>query len=195
MRVEQELITLLEHADAELVGACARGDREAFRALFERHKDKVYAIALRYSGDANEAMDIAQDTFVKLFSAVGSFRGQANFETWLYRMVVNSCLDRKRKSWRSLPLAGELAAALRAPGRSAVEELLRTELHGQVQEAVAALPPDLRIAVVLRYTEGLSYEQMAEVLGCPGGTVASRLSRAHGILERRLERVTGGRRG
>ena len=193
MDVKSKLRTWFDQTDTELVQACTEGDREAFRALFERHKDKVYSIALRYSGDDSEAMDIAQDTFVKLFSAISGFRGQSTFETWLYRMVANSCLDRKRRSWRALPLLDEVAAGLRAPERSAMEELLRTELRGKVQEAVAALSPDLRIVVILRYTEGLSYEQMAEVLGCPGGTVASRLNRAHAILERRLKPMAGGR--
>ena len=91
-----------ELSERELVEACKRGDREAFRALFETHKDKVYSVALRYSGDAAAAMDIAQETFLKLFSRIADFRGDSGIETWLYRLVVNSCLDQKRKSWRML---------------------------------------------------------------------------------------------
>jgi RNA polymerase sigma-70 factor, ECF subfamily len=180
-----------EPLERELVEACREGDREAFRALFERHKDKVYSVALRYSGDAAAAMDIAQETFLKLFSRIADFRGDSTIETWLYRLVVNSCLDQKRKSWRMLPLAGEMAALLRAPGRSAAEELLQAELHSEVQKAIAKLAPELRIVVVLRYTEGLAYDEIAEVLGCAPGTVASRLNRAHGLLERRLSHLGG----
>jgi RNA polymerase sigma-70 factor (ECF subfamily) len=195
MRVQANSGMLLEQSEHELVESCRRGDRDAFRALFERHKDKVYSIALRYSGDETAAMDIAQDTFLKLFSSISSFRAQSSFETWLYRMVVNRCLDCRRREWRWRPLLEEFAAVLRTPETSAVEELLRSERDRQVQDAVAALAPDLRIAVVLRYTEGLSYEQISEVLGCPAGTVASRLNRAHGILGRRLAHLTGGPRG
>ena len=180
-----------EFQQRELVEACRQGDREAFRALFERHKDKVYSVALRYSGDAAEAMDIAQETFLKLFSRIGEFRGDASLDTWLYRLVVNSCLDHKRKSWRMLPLAGEIAGLLRAPGQNAAEELLRAEMRSEVQKAIAKLAPELRIVVVLRYTEGLAYDEIAAVLGCAEGTVASRLNRAHGLLERRLSHLSG----
>jgi RNA polymerase sigma-70 factor (ECF subfamily) len=180
-----------ELSERELVEACKRGDREAFRALFETHKDKVYSVALRYSGDAAAAMDIAQETFLKLFSRIADFRGDSGIETWLYRLVVNSCLDQKRKSWRMLPLADEIAGLLRAPGRNAADELLQAELRSEVQKAIAKLVPELRIVIILRYTEGLSYDGIAEVLACAPGTVASRLNRAHAVLERRLSHLNG----
>lgn len=177
-----------EETDRELVQACQRGERDAFRALFERYKDKVYSIALRFSGDHALAMDIAQDTFVKLFSCIREFRGDSAFDTWIYRMVVNSCLDHRRRGWRLLPLADHFHQTLRMPGDS-LAELLRSERGGQVRAAVERLSPDLRIVIVLRYTEGLSYEQIACALGCSEGTVASRLNRAHKRLEQRLSRV------
>src|SRR5437763_15822285 len=107
---------VLEETDRELGEACERGERERFRALFERHKDRVYSIALRYSGDESTAMDIAQETFLKLFSCIRGFRGESSFESWLYRLVVNSCLDRKRKERRLMPLVAELLDALRSAG-------------------------------------------------------------------------------
>ncbi|HJT87154.1 MAG TPA: sigma-70 family RNA polymerase sigma factor [Bryobacteraceae bacterium] len=184
---------VLEGTERELVEGCRRGERDAFRALFETHKDRVYSVALRYSGDPATAMDIAQDTFVKLYSAIRDFRGHSRLDTFLYRLVVNRCLDRKRRERRLLPLASEIAATLRFGGASPSEELLRRERSSRVQEAIARLSPDLRIVVVLRYTEGLAYDQIAEVLGCAPGTVASRLSRAHKILERKLAHlVTNG---
>src|SRR3981189_3303611 len=85
---------VLEETDRELVEACQRGEGEGFRALFERHKDKVYSIALRYSGDESTAMDIAQDTFVKLYSSIRSFRGESTFESWLYRLPGETRLRR-----------------------------------------------------------------------------------------------------
>ncbi len=181
---------VLECTDRELVEGCRRGEREAFRVLFEKYKDKIYSIALRFSGNEAAAMDIAQDTFLKLYGSIGDFRGDSLFSTWVYRLVVNSCLDQKRKSWRTVPMADEFLAALRAPG-DALHAVLRTEMSERVQRAVEKLPEEQRIVVVLRYTEGLAYEQIAEVIGCSMGTVASRLNRAHRALERRLANLKG----
>jgi RNA polymerase sigma-70 factor (ECF subfamily) len=186
---------VLEATGRELVEACQRGEREAFRTLFELHKDKVYSIALRYSGDASTAMDIAQEVFLKLFSRIGSFRGEAGFESWLFRLVVNSCLDQKRRSRRLAPMAEGLLEALRWPGRSAMDEMLRSETSSRVQAAVGGLPPEQKMVVVLRYTQGLSYDEIAEALGCSAGTVASRLNRAHRTLERRLAHLAWAKGG
>jgi RNA polymerase sigma-70 factor (ECF subfamily) len=177
---------VLEETDKDLLEGCQRGEPAALRALFERHKDKVYSIAVRYSGDRSAAMDIAQDAFLKLFSGIRGFRGDSSFEAWFYRIVVNSCFDHKRKTRRLMPMVDELLDGLRAPGQSALDEMLRSELSGRVRSAVATLPPDQRIVIVLRYTQGLSYDEIAEILGCSTGTVASRLNRAHKILGRRL---------
>jgi RNA polymerase sigma-70 factor, ECF subfamily len=182
--------------ERELVGACQRGDRDAFRALFEAYKNKVYSIAYRFAGNEGTAMDIAQDTFVKLFSAIRDFRGDSSFDTWIYRMVVNSCLDHRRRGWRLLPLADDFAGSLPATARSSLDELLRSEMGERVRAAIDRLSPDLRIVIVLRYTEGLSYDEIAEVLACSVGTIASRLNRAHKKLERWLSHLVkndGGR--
>jgi RNA polymerase sigma-70 factor (ECF subfamily) len=181
---------VLEGSDRELIEACRRGERDAFRTLFETYQDKIYSIALRFSGDQALAMDIAQETFLKLFSCMSEFRGDSSFGTWVYRLVVNSCLDHKRRAWRLIPIAGEVMAVLRVPG-DALHSLLHSEMRGRVQGAVEKLPADQRIAVVLRYTEELSYEEIAEVLGCSVGTVASRLNRAHKALGRRLSHLKG----
>jgi RNA polymerase sigma-70 factor (ECF subfamily) len=182
---------VLEGTERELVAACQRGDRDAFRAVFEQHKDRVYSIALRFTGDPAMAMDIAQDTFLKLFSCIRDFRGQATLDTFLYRLVVNSCLDRKRKDRRLLPLVDEWAATLLARDASPSEVLLRNEVTDTVRAAVEKLAPELRMVIVLRYTEGLAYDDIAEAMGCSAGTVASRLNRAHKVLERRLGHLGG----
>ena len=185
------MITMvLEHSEKELVDACRRGEREAFRELFELHRDRVYSIALRYSGDESAAMDIAQDTFVKLFGSIQDFRGEAAFQTWIYRLVVNSCFDYQRRAKRLTPLADRLLSTLRAPA-DALADMLRSEVRVSVREAVECLSPTLRMAIVLRYTEGLSYEEMSQVLNCSLGTVASRLNRAHKSLERKLAHLGG----
>jgi RNA polymerase sigma-70 factor, ECF subfamily len=175
--------------DHEVLENCRRGDQDAFRALFEAHKDKVYSIALRYSGDPSTAMDVAQETFLKLMSSIGQFRGDASFESWLYRLVVNCCMDQQRRKRRLIPLVDDLLSLFTVRRESVLHELLRTEKEKQVQDVVAKLSPEHRMVVVLRYTEGLSYEDIADILGCSRGTVASRLNRAHKVLERRLSHL------
>src|SRR6476646_4433158 len=189
---EHSMVLDVGHRDVnhlDVIQACQRGDQEAFRVLFDTHKDRVYSIALRYAGDSATAMDIAQETFLKLLSNIRQFRGDASFESWLYRLVVNSCLDYHRKRRRFLPLLEEALDVFRAPRESALHDLLREEQEERVQQIVAQLPEEQRIVVVLRYTDGLSYEDIADLLGCRRGTVASRLNRAHKALERRLSHV------
>jgi len=193
--IENGLGMVLDVNHREVVESCQRGDEDAFRVLFETHKDRVYSIALRYAGDSAAAMDIAQDTFLKLLSTIRQFRGDSTFESWLYRLVVNSCLDYHRKRRRLLPLVDDMLDVLRAPREGALHDLLREEQEDRVQQVVAQLPEEQRIVVVLRYTEGLSYEEIADVLGCRRGTVASRLNRAHKALERRLSHLRSARRG
>jgi RNA polymerase sigma-70 factor (ECF subfamily) len=175
-----------------IIEACQRGDASAFACLFEAHRDKVYSIALRFAGDPASALDIAQDVFVKLLTRIQEYHGGARFETWLYRVTVNACLDYQKRRRRLLPflqdtIDGTIDAVL--PTReTALAALLREEAQDYVREAVAKLSPEHRVVIVLRYTEDLSYEEIAEVLACSRGTVASRLNRAHKILERRLKR-------
>lgn len=183
---------VLEGSERELVEACRRGEREAFRALFEIYRDRVYSIALRYSGNETAAMDIAQDTFLKVFASIHQFRGDAAFQTWIYRLVVNSCFDHKRRTRRLAPLTAGFLATLRASADS-LADLLRLEVRTSVRTAVDRLSPALRMVIVLRYTEALSYAEIAAALGCSEGTVASRLNRAHKALERRLSHLANGR--
>ena len=175
----------------DVINACRRGDPDAFRALFEAHKDRVYSIALRYSGDAAAAMDIAQDTFLKVLSQIQKFRGDADVETWIYRIAVNACLDHQRRARKLMPFLGELIDAVSARGENVLHRLMRAETAGDVQRIVARLPAEQRMVVVLRYTEGLAYDEIARILGCSAGTVASRLNRAHKVLERKLSHLRG----
>ena len=190
-----DLHMVLEGNDRELIEGCQRGEPEAFSLLFEANKDRVYSIALRYSGNEAQAMDIAQETFLKLLSRIQDFRGEASFDSWLYRLVVNSCLDHQRRVRRWMPFLEDFLNIFRASGETALEELLRAEMQTQVRQVVATLAPEQRIAVILRYTEGLSYEEIAGILGCSTGTVASRLNRAHKVLERRLSHLRSVRGG
>lgn len=179
---------VLEGHDREVIDACRRGERDAFRALFEAYQHRVYSIALRYSGDRATALDIAQEVFLKLLSNIQEFHGEAGFESWLYRVVVNCCLDRQRRS-KMLLFVEDFFDSLRGADSTVLQDLMREEMQQHVQSAVARLSPEHRLVVVLRYTEGLSYDEIAEALGCSAGTVASRLNRAHKILERCLRGI------
>jgi len=184
---------VLEESERELIEECRRGAPEAFRALFERYKDLVYSVAFRYSGEQSAAEDIAQETFLKALVGIRAFRGESGLKTWLYRLTVNSCLDQKRRRNRLTPLVDEALSILRAPDLTAFDDLLRAELSTRVRAVVATLHDEHRMLIVLRYTENLSYDEIAAVLGCSTGTVASRLSRVHKVLARRLARIAGGK--
>lgn len=171
---------------AEIVAACRSGDRDAFRALYDIYKDRVYSIALYFCDrDPAAASDVTQQVFLKLMTSIGQFRGDSEFSTWLYRLVVNACMDagRRRKS------DGVSSAHLEmfAGPESQERDYAREQMAKSVRAAIAALPPKFRIAVLLRHFEDLSYEQMARALHCSMGTVASRLSRGHRMLAERLK--------
>lgn len=173
---------------AEVVESCRLGDRDAFRALYEVYKDRVYSIALYFlHGNAAAASDITQQVFLKLITSIGQFRGDAEFSTWLYRLVVNACMDAAKRR-KSDPVISESGYVERCavPG-SQEEDYARAQMASSVRAAVSALPAKFRMAVLLRYFEDLSYEEMAKALGCSMGTVASRLSRGHKMLAERLK--------
>jgi RNA polymerase sigma-70 factor (ECF subfamily) len=169
--------------DTEIIESCRRGDRDAFRALYDAYKDKVYSIALYFfHGDKLAAADATQQVFLKLFGALRQFRGDASFSTWLYRLVVNTCTDlTRRRKFEAVAVDRSTLEAL-VPAASLEDEFAREQMARSVQSAVSALPPKFRLAILLRYFEDLSYEEMAKALNCSMGTVASRLSRGHRML-------------
>jgi RNA polymerase sigma-70 factor (ECF subfamily) len=173
--------------DAQVLESCRRGDREAFRALYNAWKDKVYSISFYYfHGDAEEAADVTQEVFLKLMTGIGTFRGSSGFATWLYRLVSNACTDGARsRAARSRVI--DRAAVCRPDNESSQEyDLLRAQAAMAVQTAVSALPPKLRLPILLRYFEDFSYEEIADALNCSAGTVASRLNRGHRLLAEKL---------
>jgi RNA polymerase sigma-70 factor, ECF subfamily len=175
----------------EIIESCRSGDRDAFRALYDLYKDRVYSIALYFfHGDRAVASDVTQQVFLKLMTSVHQYRGDAEFSTWLYRLVVNACTDTARSN-RSSELVFDRSRMEAVPAPDSQEEdYARTQIANSVRAAVSTLPPKFRIAILLRYFEDLSYEQMAEALGCSMGTVASRLSRGHKMLAERLRNMT-----
>ena len=179
---------------AEIIESCRSGDRDAFRALYLLYKDRVYSISLYFfHGDQSAAGDVTQQVFLKLMTGIGQFRGDAEFSTWLYRLVVNVCLDAARRRRPDAVTADRARMETFAGPASQEEDFARAQMALSVRAAVSALPPKFRIAVLLRYFEDLSYEQMAKALHCSMGTVASRLSRGHKILAERLKGFIGTR--
>jgi RNA polymerase sigma-70 factor (ECF subfamily) len=153
--------------DAGLVARCRRGDRAAFNALLARHRGHVVNLAYQMLGAADEAQDAAQDAFVKAFTQLKQFRGDAPFATWLKRIAVNECLTRLARRRAAADLTDDLPAP-----RGAMDEALA------LRAAIGSLSPPLRAALVLRELHGTSYEDIARILGIPLGTVRSRLAAA-----------------
>jgi len=163
--------------DRRLLAAHLAGDRDAFNDLVRRHRQRMWAVAVRTLGDPEEAADAVQDACISALRAAGSFRGDSKVSTWLHRIVVNACLDRARRQAvrHTVPLPTEPIADPRDP-------LGDRETALEVQQALAALPTDQRIALVLVDLEGLSIDEAAELLGVPGGTVKSRCFRGRARL-------------
>jgi len=168
------------------------GAREAFGELYYRYKDKVFNTAYRIVGDYERARDVSHDVFLKVHTDAGGFRFKSSFSSWIYRITVNRSLDESRRARRRKgdvsmdAMAGELSSRRRAdrPEDAALDHESQSELLA----ALERLSPKLKAVIVLRYFEGLSYEQIAEVIEHPVGTVKSRLRRAHRKLAALLER-------
>ncbi len=184
--------------DAELLAAHCAGDPDAFSELVKRHRDRLWAVAMRTTGDPEEAADAVQDALISAYRRADQFRGDSAVTTWLHRIVVNASLDRMRRRavrpWVPLPeesgesghravLADE--AALVDP-RDAMEA---RETSLEIQAALAELPPDQRAAVVLVDLEGYPVEEAARILDCPTGTVKSRCFRGRAKLAERLRHL------
>jgi RNA polymerase sigma-70 factor (ECF subfamily) len=170
--------------DAEAVRRARDGDREAFRVLVERHQGRAYRLALRVLGDEEGARDVVQDAFLKAYRSLDRFEGRSGFYTWLYRIVMNLCLDRRRRSQTRREVewseavdaeAATLESARADPGAAPDTALDRSRLRGLVARAIAELPDDARRTIELREIDGLSYQEIAQALGIPKGTVMSRL--------------------
>ena len=177
--------------NGQVIQACQQGDRDAFQCLFEAYKDKVFSIAVYSSGgDRTVAEDVTQQIFLKLFTAIRQFRGDSEFTTWLYRLVVNACLDERRRRKRLLPW-DITTVAMKNPSEKKPQErhYARLEVSEAVQAAIGELKPKFRLPILLKYIEGLSYEEIASVMGCSKGTVASRLNRGHSQLAKRLSHL------
>jgi RNA polymerase sigma-70 factor (ECF subfamily) len=177
---------------AGIIEGCRNGDRAAFHALYQAYKDKVYSISLYFfHGDDIAASDATQQVFLKLITGIKQFRGGSEFSTWLYRMVVNTCLDNAKAGKRREQRSSDVGLERIAVPWKAEEDLERAEVAGRVQAALSSLPPKLRLPVLLRYFEELSYGEMAAAMNCSMGTVASRLHQGHKLLAEKLAKLRG----
>lgn len=190
--------------DLTLVRRCREGDQGAFRTLVERYQKKAFAQALGMVKDKDEAMDIAQEAFVKVYKYLDHFKGDSSFYTWLYRIVANLCVDRmRRKSSAQSPdnvefddavgrdeLAGTGILSTRL-GTNPQKSALRAELAAKIEEALGQIPEKHREILLLREIDGMSYEDLARVLKVPKGTVMSRLFHARAKMQKLLTDYLG----
>ena len=186
-----------ETSDPDLIAAVLDGSEAAFGALVDRYQDRVFRLLGRYCRDAVEREDLAQEVFLKVFRKLHTFKQDSQFFTWVYRIAVNASIDLKRKAAnRRLPsldqmtqVRGEESPSLEPVDERAVspvESAATEELELEVQAAITRLSPKMRGITVLRYMQGLSYEEISLSLGISLGTVKSRLARAHQALDREL---------
>ncbi len=189
--------------DKELIARVLAGDQGAYAVLVERHSDLVYAIVSRIVLNEADAADVAQEAFVRAYHALGRFRGDSKFSSWLYRIAVNRSLTHLKRTKRRAavldPTTGaraEVEASLGAPPDSPDEAVLKDERRVMVRAAVSQLPPRYRAVVTLFYLEEKSYREVAEILGIPMGTLKTHLHRARALLKEALtDRDTEGGRG
>ena len=169
--------------EREAILACQRGDRAAFDRLVERHQRDVYRLCFRYVNNHEDAADLAQDSFVKAYRAIGRFRGDSAFSTWLYRIAVNTCLN--FRSARRLAQE-ELSETLADPGAPVSQRMQERELSQQVRDAVTRLPEKQRATLILKIYHDLTHEEVAGILGSSVGTVKANLFHAVGNLRKML---------
>ena len=177
--------------DLDLVRRVQRGDSAAFDLLVRKYQHRIVGLIGRYVSDWSECQDVAQDTFIRAYRAIGNFRGDAQFYTWLHRIAVNTAKNHLVAHNRRPPTddidaadAEQYDVGLRLrDGDTPEHELLRQEMEQTVMRAVEALPEELRTAITLREMDGLSYEDIAQKMGCPIGTVRSRIFRAREAID------------
>ncbi|HZM87610.1 MAG TPA: sigma-70 family RNA polymerase sigma factor [Blastocatellia bacterium] len=174
--------------ERETVIAAQQGDRDAFKSLYERYRDRVYNIIFYSIGDEVRAEDVLQIVFVKVYQGLPGFRFEASLSTWIYRVALNECLNQqRRRGAHHVPFEALLGSDEEFDaGASADRQHAESERREIIHRAVMELSPKLRAVVALKYLDGLSYEEIASVLECSPGTVASRLNRALNQLEVRL---------
>lgn len=191
------LSTPLEHDDAQLVATSQGGDQDAFSLLVQRYQRRVFNLVFRMLQDYEEASEITQEAFLAAWQGLPSFRGEARFSTWLYRIAYNCALKQLelRKRDRTLQQNLQAERALESTGdEQKAAHLEALDNQKLVQEHLSQLPSKYRIVLILRHLQDMTYEEMAEVLTMPIGTIKTHLFRARNLLKERLQAFEHGRR-
>jgi len=183
-----------EQLDEDLVLRVQQGDKSAFDLLVIKYQHKIVQLVNRYIKDPSEAQDVAQEAFIKAYRALGNFRGDSAFYTWLYRIAINTAknylVSRSRRSSDYQVDVQDAEAVENAPQLQGMETperlLLNQEIIDTIKTAIEKLPEEMRTAIMLREFEGMSYEEIAEAMDCPVGTVRSRLFRAREAIDNKL---------
>ncbi len=180
--------------DEELVQKVLQGDKTAFDLLVIKYQHRIIQMVNRYVKDPMEAQDVAQEAFIKAYRALGNFRGESAFYTWLYRIAINTAknylVSRERRHFDYQVDVQEAEQVENAPQLKALENpenmLLNDEIVKVIKQAIEKLPEEMRIAITLREFEGMSYEEIAQAMDCPVGTVRSRIFRAREAIDEKL---------
>src|SRR5574344_181714 len=181
--------------DQQLIERIQRGDKNAFNLLVRKYQHKVVSLVSRYVNNPGDIPDVAQEAFIKAYRAIPDFRGESAFYTWLYRIAVNTAKNYIVAQGRRPPdMDVDSQGAETYEGAESLHEvanpenlMLSDEIRAEVAATLAGLPEDLRTAITLREIEGLSYEEIAEVMECPVGTVRSRIFRAREAIDKRIQ--------
>jgi RNA polymerase sigma-70 factor (ECF subfamily) len=183
-----------EHLDEDLVLRVQRGDKSAFNLLVVKYQHKIVQLVNRYVKDPSEAQDVTQEAFIKAYRALPNFRGDSAFYTWLYRIAINTAknylVSRSRRSSDYQVDIQDAETVENAPQLQGMEtperQLLNQEIVETIKTAIDKLPEEMRTAIMLREFEGMSYEEIAEAMDCPVGTVRSRIFRAREAIDNKL---------
>lgn len=184
-----------ESVDQKLVRRVKRGDKQAFDILVLKYQHKIVQLISRYIKDPSESLDVAQESFIKAYKALANFRGESAFYTWLYRIAINTAKNylasRVRRSSENeidAQVAEHYEGASRLRDQDTPEHILLSEEIGTtIHRAIEDLPEELKIAISLREFEGMSYEEIAQTMNCPVGTVRSRIFRAREAIDKKLQ--------
>ena len=193
--------TQAEESEHEIIQRCKNNDTQAFSYFVKKYQNSVFQTVFRMVGNYQEALDLTQEVFIKAFKAIHNFRGESSFRTWIYRIAINLCISQRRKySVNKVAQAYSIDATIQTKnGEMEIDPpdasedpsktIIQKESLKEIEEAIESLSDDFKTVIVLREIEGLSYEEITEILGIPKGTVRSRLHRARSELQGKLSHL------
>lgn len=186
---------MIKENEKNLIAKCRNGDVGAFEELISGYEKKVFNIVYRMIGDYNDALDVSQEIFINVFRSIKNFRENSSFYTWLYRIAVNECMDYMKKKKKAVIYSidapveagdNDVVREIKDDGETVEEKVERNELRKSIEEALSCLSYEHRVMIVLRDIQGLSYEEIAQTVKSPTGTVKSRINRARQALKELL---------